>query len=160
MHKNFRRLEIDWKSEFPDAHLGDDIDLMDLMQVDIGKLYLRLQADDVDQKKYGYLLMMAAGSKGELGALMAESFAERMISAANDIMDTGNTLLDDVELEMLIILRMNRDFMTWMRAVYPEVAGQQFGRTVVDLTTNGGDGLEGADGEGGGGVEGGSGFLA
>ena len=53
MHKNFRRLEIDWKSEFPDAHLGDDIDLMDLMQVDIGKLYLRLQADDVDQKSTG-----------------------------------------------------------------------------------------------------------
>ena len=66
-----------------------------------------------------------------------------MMRHAGDIMDHGNTLLDDEELEMLIILRMNSDFMTWVREVYPEVAGQQFGRTVVDLSANEGDGLGG-----------------
>ena len=43
------------------------------------------------------------------------------------------TLLGDAELEMLVILRMNRDFMQFMREHYPEVAKQHFSRTIVDL---------------------------
>ena len=42
-------------------------------------------------------------------------------------------LLGDAELEMLVILRMNRDFMQFMREHYPEVAKQHFSRTIVDL---------------------------
>jgi hypothetical protein len=34
---------------------------------------------------------------------------------------------------MLVILRMNRDFMRLMRMHHPEVAFQQFGQTVVEM---------------------------
>ena len=40
--------------------------------------------------------------------------------------------MSDAELEMLVILRMNRDFLLFMREHYPEVAKQHFARTVVD----------------------------
>ena len=50
-------------------------------------------------------------------------------------MTKGNALLRDEEVEMLIILRMNRHFMEFMRAEYPDVckvlASQKFGKTVV-----------------------------
>jgi hypothetical protein len=57
---------------------------------------------------------MASSSSGQIGYLPAESFNERMISAANDIVTEGNTLLDDEEIEMLVLLRMNSDFMEFM----------------------------------------------
>ena len=37
----------------------------------------------------------------------------------NLVMTDGNTLLSDTELEMLVILRMNRDFMKYMREPEP-----------------------------------------
>ena len=60
-----------------------------------------------------------------------ESFCERVLSAANDVLTEGNTLLDDEELEMLVILRINREFMKFMRANYSHLSRQQFNRTVV-----------------------------
>ena len=54
-------------------------------------------------------------------ALNAGSFCERGLSAGNLIMTKGNTLLSDEKVEMLIILRMNRHFMEFMRAEYPDV---------------------------------------
>ena len=48
----------------------------------------------------------------------------------------GRTLLSDDELEMLVILRMNREFMEFMREHYADLitklAKQHFGCTVVD----------------------------
>ena len=40
-----------------------------------------------------------------------ESFCERMISVANDILTDGNTLLNHVHLKKLVLLRVNRKFM-------------------------------------------------
>jgi len=37
-------------------------------------------------------------------------------------MTDGNTLLGDEELEMLVILRMNRDFMKFMRDNYSDLS--------------------------------------
>ena len=71
-----------------------------------------LIVNDPERVKYGFLPLMASCSDGEIGALNAESFSERILSNAND----GNTLLGDEELEMLVVLRMNRDFMEFMRA--------------------------------------------
>lgn len=72
----------------------------------------------------------------QIGALNAESFCERALSCANNVMTEGNTLLDDEELEMLVVLRMNRRFMKFMRAHYPDLAAnlaeQHFGFTTVD----------------------------
>eukprot|EP00965_Chrysotila_dentata_P194822 6176609-Pleurochrysis_carterae.AAC.1 len=55
-----------------------------------------------------------------------------MLSCANVVMTDGNTLLKDDELEMLVLLRINRAFMREMRANYPKVCYQTFGQTVVD----------------------------
>ena len=56
-----------------------------------------------------------------------------VISAANLVVNDGNTLLSDRHVEMLTILRMNRAFMEFMRANYNSVARQQFGASIVDM---------------------------
>ena len=52
-------------------------------------------------------------------------------AAGGDAVTNGNTLLSDEELEMLVILRMNRDFMIYMREHYNHLTKDTFGRTVV-----------------------------
>ncbi len=74
---------------------------------------------------------MASCSEGQLGAVNAESFCERVISCANVVMPDGRTLLAYDELEMVVMQRMNKDFMAYMRATYPLVVKESFGRTVV-----------------------------
>ena len=46
----------------------------------------------------------------------------------------GNTLLNDEELEMLVILRMNRAFMDFMRAHYNHLSKNAFGCTTPSCT--------------------------
>ena len=48
------------------------------------------------------------GCDGQIGALNAESFAERVISGSNLVMTNSNALLGEKMLEMLVVLRMNR----------------------------------------------------
>ena len=67
---------------------------------------------------FGHLPLMAGCSKGQIGALNAESFAERILSAANLVLTEGNTLLDDSMLEILVLLRINREFMEYMTAKF------------------------------------------
>ena len=50
------------------------------------------------------------------------------------VLTEGNT-----ELEMLVILRMNREFMQFMRKNYSHLTKETFGRTVVDDTDAPGD---------------------
>ena len=49
-------------------------------------------------------------------------------------MTEGNTLLGEKELEMLVVLRMNREFMVFMREHYAEELKEAFGKTVVKLS--------------------------
>ena len=44
----------------------------------------------------------------------------------------GNSLLSDEEIEMLVVLRMNRTFMEYMRANYYHLTSDHFGHTVVN----------------------------
>ena len=53
------------------------------------------------------------------------------MSCANDVLTEGNTLLSDEELEMLVVLRMNRKFMRFMREHYSSMLSQQFGQTII-----------------------------
>ena len=46
----------------------------------------------------------------------AESFAERVNSAAKLLVDDKNTSLADPLINMLVVLRMNRSFMEFMRS--------------------------------------------
>ena len=111
------------------------------MDLPIGKLYKKIIESDEDGKLYGHIPLMASSSPYEIGALNAESYCERVLRCAGHILTEGNTLLSDSKLEKLVILRMNRKFMEFMRANYKHVIKdklkkdqltQQFGHTVVE----------------------------
>ena len=70
---------------------------------------------------------------GVMGALNSEGFCERMLRAAGHVLTEGNTLLNELEMEKLVLLRMNKEFMKFMRTHYSHLAKQQFNRTVVPL---------------------------
>ena len=99
----------------------------------MGILYRKIEASDPLRRVYGWLPRMAHASKLQIGALMAESFCERTLRAAGHIISEGNTLLSDAEVEKLTILRMNREYMEYMRANYGHIVQQQFNKTVVDV---------------------------
>jgi len=63
--------------------------------------------------------------------LCAKSFCERILSDANDVCHEGNTLLDTEEINMLVVLRMNREFIEHMREIYPKLSGKKFNQTLV-----------------------------
>jgi len=56
----------------------------------------------VERAKFGFLPLMAGCCDGQIGAVNAESFAERIISCANLTMADGNTLLNDKALQMFL----------------------------------------------------------
>eukprot|EP00978_Attheya_sp_CCMP212_P015111 scaffold38867_cov74-Attheya_sp.AAC.1 len=68
--------------------------------------------------------------------LNAESYAERVNSMGKLVLTEGNSLLKDDETEMLVALRMNRDFMCFMCEHYGEhiLKMQPFCMTVVTVT--------------------------
>ena len=68
---------------------------------------------------------MATCSKGSIGSLLGSTFCERISSCANQVLTLGNTFLGDGEMEKLVICRMNRNFMIFMRKKYPQVADEQ-----------------------------------
>ena len=79
-----------------------------------------------------FLRPLPRGSSALLVRAPLARFCERVLSAANLIMTDGNTLLDDAELEMLTILRINRNFMEFMRANYNAESRQNFKQTLID----------------------------
>ena len=74
---------------------------------------------------------MASSSGGKIGALCVDSLCERILPEANDVRHDGNMLLDTEEINMLIVLRMNREFIQHMREIYPKLSGQNFNGTLV-----------------------------
>lgn len=98
--KNWKKLEVDWLDMFPEEKWSEkgktnsELDLIeDLMDVDMGVLYTYLEKIDTGRQLYGLIPKMACNSTGQLGALSAESYCERVLSCANDVVTTGNTLL-------------------------------------------------------------------
>lgn len=101
----------------------------DLWEVDVGQvLREEIIEKDVDRTLYGWLPKMATSSKGSIGCVLASSFCERINSCANAVVTEGpgNTLLSDDEMELLVMLRMNKGFMEFMRTHYPHVARETF----------------------------------
>ena len=83
--KACRRMQVDWAREFPERDLEPPIDAVsDLMSLDVGHIYRRLKQDE--HKTYGYLPVMAGCSVGWIGALNAESFCERVLSCASNVL--------------------------------------------------------------------------
>jgi hypothetical protein len=130
------RLDMNWQDLFPEVKssgLEGKYDLVhDLMPLPVGKVYQKIIESDPQHKVYGYLPQMAGCSKGQIGALNAESFCERVLSGANLVVTDGNTLLKDTSVTKLTILRINREFMEYMRANYNAASRQKFKTTVVD----------------------------
>ena len=135
-----RRLVVDWRAEFPAAGLPPrpaPLDIFkDLMRLNPGKVYQRLEKTDEGRQKYGLIPQMAGGSKGCIGFLPAASFCEQVNSVAKDVMTDAHTLMGVEALEMLVVLRINRNFMEYMRSKYQHLTKQQFGMTVVELLDN------------------------
>lgn len=133
--KTWAKHQVDWARNFPGKDLGTLDIVEDLMDLDMGVVYLDLIKSDPLRATFGFMPLLASCSEGELGAVNAESYAERVISASNITMDHGNTSMSDDLYEMLVVLRMNRDFMIFMRKNYfAEIkALQPFNMTVVKL---------------------------
>ena len=60
---------------------------------------------------------MASSSPGQIGDLYAESFCERILSCANDVCSEDNTGLGCEEINILVVLQMNREFMESLQRV-------------------------------------------
>ena len=115
--KAWAQLKVDWKPHLTKDNHDGPYDLMTLLYASLDKLYPELE----EMKSLGYLPLMASCSRGQIGNLNAESYCERILSCANLVMTEGNTLLDSDELEMIVVLRMNKDFMEYMAHHYPDV---------------------------------------
>ena len=74
---------------------------------------------------------MASSSPRQIGDLYAESFCERILSCANDVCSEDNTGLGCEEINMLVVLRMNREFMEFMRLNYASASAQLHNMTLV-----------------------------
>jgi len=105
----------------------------DLLQLDVGRVYLNIIKEDKGRKEFGFLPLMANCCKGQIGALNAESFAEQLNAIAKLIMTDDSTLLTDNLLNKLVTLQMNTGFMEHMREHYADhiQVEQPFGMRVV-----------------------------
>ena len=131
--KKWRKLDIDWHrwcptlKEIQERRLGtaDDGDdcgpmdaLMSYIDLDLGPLYLDL-IHTAEARKIGRLPQMAMTV---LGNNLAASFCERVNSGANLILTHGRTLLEDDHLKKLCMLRVNRNYIGFMKENYPNLA--------------------------------------
>ena len=82
------------------------------------------------QFRYGFLPEMA---RGWVGKLNSESYSERCISIANDVVTDGNTMLGSEEIEMVCVLRMNREFMKYMREHFNKISNQRHGLSLATM---------------------------
>ena len=117
-------------------------DLMaDLLHADMFKVLsdmLRSEALLIQRgksAKFGYLPMMAVAT---LGALNAESFCERVLSCVKLVVSDLHVSLKAEEIRMLVILRMNRGFMKYMRSSYPDTPLSEFRAVDTYVRAHGG----------------------
>ena len=99
----------------------------DLLKVDIGVLLRALRRQDPQRLKFGLIPQIASCY---VGHLMAESFSERTYRCAKEVLTEGNSLLSHEEIDMVVVLRMNRRFMEHMRKEYSSLSKQGFNITL------------------------------
>jgi hypothetical protein len=94
-------------------------ELMTLVDHDIGaKLQFIV---DKFSKQVGLLPLMCVASKGQLGALNSESYAERVFSCANLLVTDHRTRLRNDLIDMFVVLRMNREWMNVHRKAFKDL---------------------------------------
>jgi hypothetical protein len=79
--------------------------------------------------------MMAVAT---LGALNAESFCERVLSCVKLVVSDLHVCLKAEEVLMLVMLWMNREFMEYMRASYPDTPLSEFKAADTYVLAHGG----------------------
>jgi hypothetical protein len=99
-----------------------------------------LRIQQCKSAKFGYLPMMAVATLGDLNT---ESFCECVLSYLELVVSDLHVCLKVEEIRMLVMLRMNREFMEYMRASYPDTPLSEF--KVVDTYVRVHGGLEGLD---------------
>ena len=73
-----------------------------------------------------------------LGALNDESFCERVLSCVKLVVSDLHVRLKAEEIRMLVMLRMNREFMEYMRVTYPDTPLSEFKVADTYVRTRGG----------------------
>jgi len=122
--KRWMEYKVDWCAEFPDSKLPEDPDVLeDLMTLNVGPLYNKLA--ETRRREFGCIPELASSSRYQIGALLAESFCERVFSCANRISDALNHHLGDDEIEQLTVLKMDEDFLDWARAKFKSFSMEQ-----------------------------------
>eukprot|EP01051_Picozoa_sp_SAG22_P007790 SAG22_NODE_561_length_9080_cov_2.242623_3_plen_1054_part_00 len=121
------KFQVDWKEEFQTELTAQQMEKAsldvqdDLIHLNMGPFYEKLVQnpvlDGAGNPQFGHMPMLA---RAHIGQDQSESVCERVLSTANDVMTTGNTLLDDLELRRIVILRFNRKFMFEYREVYKD----------------------------------------
>ena len=118
---------IKWKERFPkelvEVENEESVDTIDdLLTLNVLKgLYHDLIEDPDDCGffcLYGYLPRLALCY---IGANLASSFCERVNSCAKNIMTHDRTMLSDEHLEKLCYLRMNRDYIYFLKVKHPHI---------------------------------------
>ena len=85
--------------------------------------------------KFGYLPMMTVST---LGVLNAESFCERVLSCVKLVVSDLHVSLKAEEIRILVMLRMNREFMEYMRSSYPDTPLSEFKEADTYVSARGG----------------------
>ena len=125
-------LDIEWgdSDKFPELDdLPEDgpFDLVnDLLRADVTTVLDDMIRSDPTRVRFGFLPYMATGSKGSVGQVLASSYCERINSAANKTPTKDKANLSDDDIGMLVTLRMNANFMAYMRTYYNHISLQQF----------------------------------
>ena len=73
-----------------------------------------------------------------LGDLNAESFCERVLSCVKLVVSDLHVCLKTEEIFILVMLRMNREFMEYMRESYPDTPLSEFKVADTYVHTHGG----------------------
>ena len=87
--------------------------LLSEVHVSMGPSFCSTEKDDLDMTKYGYLQIMAIGSKGSSGVFLVSSFCEQINSAANLMVTDRTSLLSHKKMNIFVTLLMNKFVDTW-----------------------------------------------
>ena len=115
--------------------------MTDLLHTDMFTLLLdvwrseTLRIQERNPAKFGYLPMMTVVT---LGVLNAESFCERVLSCVKLVVSDLHVSLKAEEIRMLVMLRMNRGFMEYMRSSYPDTPLSEFRAVDTYVRAHGG----------------------
>jgi hypothetical protein len=94
-----------------------------------------LRIQQCKSNKFGYLPMMTVTT---LGVLNAESFCECVLSCVKLVVTDLHVSLKAEVIRMLDILRMNHEFMEYMRTSYPDIPLSEFKEEDTYVCTYGG----------------------